>query len=252
MNRDEMSGARFRELANRSYMNNQFLFTPFLSLSEQSELMLAIRELPKASCILWGGAESSERKMARFGNADEFGYDEDFPIAILKASPLSEKFSDQLTHRDWLGALMSLGIERSVLGDILMDGNSAYLICQDQMADYIIENLISVKHTNVSLSVVETLPRLESDAGRPMDIQVSHERLDAVISKVFNLSRSDSMKLISQQKVFVNGILTENNSKTLREGDLCTVRGFGRFSIETFMGTSRKGKLNLNVTVWGR
>ncbi len=252
MNRDEMGIARYRELAERSYRNNQFLFTGFLGMNEQSELRSALRLLPEQSYSLWGGHENSERQMARFGNPLEFGYEEPYPIVILKASPISDKYADELTHRDWLGALMSLGIERSVLGDILLKDKDAYLFCQQQMADYIIENLISVKHTNMSVSIVDSLPEIAIDQGREQDIQVASERLDAVISKVFNLSRSDSMKYTSRQKVFVNGILVENNSKPLREGDLCTVRGLGRFQVVSFNGMSRKGKINIGVVVWGR
>lgn len=99
---------RFLDLAEKSYRQNVFAFTGFLSLAEQNALQEAMGKNAFCPFSLWGGNEDCERRMARFGSAEELGYEEDFPIAALRISPLSEKFSEDFSHRDFLGALMHL------------------------------------------------------------------------------------------------------------------------------------------------
>lgn len=109
---------RFLELAEKSYRQNIFTFTGFLSMAEQEALFEAMNTQKGYSFSLWGGSEGCERQMARFGSPEELGYEELYPIETLKVSPLLEKFADNFTHRDFLGAVMNLGIDRSTVGDI--------------------------------------------------------------------------------------------------------------------------------------
>ena len=120
---------RFAELAERSYQKNVYVFTDFLNLSEQAVFFEQERELSYAGYTLWGGTESSERRMLRFGTEELLGYEEPFPITCIRIRPAAKKFAEDLNHRDFLGALMHLGIERSVLGDICLRDQEAYLIC---------------------------------------------------------------------------------------------------------------------------
>ena len=160
-----------------------------------------------------------------------------------------DKFADDLTHRDFLGALMSLGIERSLLGDIIVTGKKAYIFCLERISDFIIENLVSVKHTSVSVrkAEVEDVRDIPKGFEKEKMIQVASERIDAVIAKVYNISRSAAMEYFAQKKVFVNGRQTENTSLALKQDDVVTVRGYGRFKLAEIVGTSRKGKLNILV-----
>jgi len=110
---------RIQELEETSYRNSQFLFTDFLNEAEYADV-LSLGE-PACRMSADGGHEGAERVIVRFGDPESFGYEESFPITILKIEPLLEKYADALTHRDFLGALVNLGIERRVLGDILID-----------------------------------------------------------------------------------------------------------------------------------
>ncbi len=110
---------RIRELADKSYNQNQYTFTGFLGLAEQDALWQVEREVKFAGITLYGGREEAERKLLRFGSEAELGYEQHFPICCIRIRPLSAKFADKLSHRDYLGALMNLGIERSTIGDIL-------------------------------------------------------------------------------------------------------------------------------------
>lgn len=238
---------RFLELANRSYQNNVYTFTEFLGLMETSVFHETKREISYVDYTIYGGAPDTERVVIRFGSQEALGYTEDFPICCLQISPLISKFSDALTHRDFLGALMNLGIERSTLGDLFIKENTAYLFCLTSIADYIIENLTRVKHTSVKICRIdcpETLPLVEKES---VSIAVSSPRIDAITARVYNLSRSDSLSLFAEERIFLNGKVCTDPGKTLSEGAVISARGFGRFTVCETGGTSRKGKTYLRI-----
>ena len=93
-------------------------------------------ELSYVTVTAYGGTNDCERVMLRFGDGELCGYDEEFPIVCIEISPVSEKFGEALTHRDYLGALMNLGIERSTFGDIVIKDKRAFLFCSEKMAPY--------------------------------------------------------------------------------------------------------------------
>ena len=241
---------RLEELANRSYANQQYLFTGFLSAAELDIYYQMEHELSYASAVLFGGTNDCERVMLRFGSEALCGYEESFPIACVAIVPLLEKFGEVLSHRDYLGALMNLGIERSTLGDIIIEGKHAFLFFTEQMAPYILENLDKIKHTNVQCSLAKEIPKSTVVQVERKIVQVGAMRADSIIAKVYHLSRSESLNLFRAKKVFVNGRQTENNSGSLKPEDKVTVRGYGRFCCVNIVGESKKGKLNVEVDVY--
>lgn len=252
MEAEELQKKRFRELARKCYQNNQYTFTGFLSPADLSCFYEMERELSYVPCEAWGGSELCERVMLRFGSREELGYEEQFPIACIEARPLAAKFADALTHRDFLGALMNLGIERSALGDILIADNVGYIFCTESMVDFIMENLTKVKHTSVLCSRAAEAPVLTDKDRQEMKIQISSERIDGVLAKVYKLSRSEATELFRQKKVFVNGRLCENNSQLLKSGDIVSARGCGKFAYSGQQGLSKKGKINAIVLRYGK
>ncbi len=241
---------RLRDLADRSYTQNVYTFSSFLSLGELNEYYLLEKELHYATPMLFGGFEGAERCLIRFGNRQDLGYEQEPPIVCIHITPLMEKFADNLSHRDFLGALMNLGIERDVLGDIKAGEKEAFLFCLDSIADFICENLTKVKHTNVKCHVVTDISEFPVDEPEEITIQVSSERVDSIISKVCKLSRSESLDLFREGKVFVNGRLCENNSKAAATGDVINARGYGKFKIISEPSLTRKGKISLNIAVY--
>ncbi len=236
---------RLKDLSEKSDKNSRFTFTEFLSLDEQNALKSIEREV--CAFTLFGGASDCERVIARFGNPDELGYEDDFPISILKLQPKLKKFADELTHRDFLGALMNLGIERKLLGDIIVKDNVAYIFVMEKIADYICENLSRVKHTVINAQIVTDIPDGQLYKTESISISVSSLRLDCLIAGIYNLSRSQVVEIFSSQKVFVNGKLIENISHTPKENDIISVRGLGRFIFVSKGGTSKKGRLYVNL-----
>ena len=149
---------RFIELSEKSATKNYYTFTDFLGLSEQSIFFDAKPNLKSLAYKAFGGDERCERVMIRFGDPDELGYEEPFPISIIKIQPKSAKFADKLTHRDFLGAILNLGIERSTLGDILIIENCGYLFAKSDIADYIASSLERIKHTDIRCAIVDSIP----------------------------------------------------------------------------------------------
>lgn len=241
---------RLEELANKSYTNGQYLFTGFLSLAELNIYYQMERELSYVPVTVFGGTADCERVMLRFGSEELCGYEEAFPISCVEISPLIEKFGEELNHRDYLGALMNLGIERATLGDIVIIGKHAFLFCTEKMSSYIIKELDKVRHTSVRCEPAKKVPESTVTRLERKKVQVSAARADSIIAKLYNLSRSDSVELFRAKKVFVNGRLNENNSGQLKSGDTVSVRGFGRFRFVGISGETRKGRLNAEADMY--
>jgi RNA-binding protein YlmH len=158
-----------------------------------------------------------------------------------------EKFADMLTHRDFLGAILNLGIDRRVIGDILIDQATGYVMCTSVMADYLSQNLTRVKHTSVHTEPAGSLPAGLEPKLVTRQIQAGSNRLDAVVAQVHRLSRSKAQELIRNGQVFINGRLVENTSRDLREGDEISVRHHGKFRYLGPVRETRKGKLCIRV-----
>lgn len=249
MTEEELTKKRLSELAARAYNNNYYTYTPFLGLAEQTILKQAMRiddNIKSTKVTLCGGAEGVERVVAVFGDEQSFGYPPAFPITCIKIAPLQQKFADKLTHRDFLGSLMNLGIERETIGDIIIYENTGYIFCLETMADFITENLTRIRHTTVACRVTDEVPDIMSNAER-RTIQISSERLDACVAKAYKLSRTDAVSLIKSGRVYVNGVACESNSYAPKTDEMISVRGHGRFR---YIGVKRRtGKGNLVVEI---
>lgn len=229
---------RFEELNERAYERGYCTFSDFLNMEEQS--VLKSTYLP---CTLFGGYPMAERVVAGFGE----GLGEDkFPIACICAKPLMQKFADELSHRDFLGALMNLGIKRELLGDIIVKDNCGYILCLEQIAPYICENLERVRHTSVKCER-SALPDDINNEPQATEIFAASKRADAVIAAVYNLSRNETSRLIKAEKVFVNSRLVCSISQSLCDNDIVSVRGFGRFVFVKEVKTTKKGRLVLEI-----
>ena len=246
----ELLKKRLTELAEKSYRNNQYVFTNFLNMAEMNAFFEMRKEISYIPFTAFGGTENCERQMLRFGSEEMFGYEEAFPICCIQAEPLIEKFADNFTHRDFLGAIMNLGIEREVVGDIAIKGKKAYIFCTEKIAPYIEENLTQVKHTSMRCTVLSKAPDILKPTLEKREVTAASERIDAVLGKLLNLSRSQSILTFREKKVFVNGRQCENNSYQLKSGDVITCRGFGKFIYEGVKYETKKGKICAEVSVY--
>ena len=241
---------RFRDLADKSFQQGIFTFTGFLGLSEQDTFWQEEPKLCYAGYTMNGGYEAADRVLIRFGSVQELGYEVEFPIVCIHIRPLQQKFADALSHRDFLGALMNLGIERSTIGDIKVGEGEAYLFCLDTIAEYICENLEKIRHTNVKCTITQDYNSLPEEAPDVTNVQVQSLRADALVAKTYNLSREKSLELFRGGRVYVNGRLCENNSRQIKVGETINARGFGKFTLLTEPRETRKGKLAVEVEVY--
>ena len=236
---------RFTELADRSSQSGIFTFSTFHSRETAS---LAFDAASDKEVSLWGGTENSERVVARFGDPNELSYDEPFPIRILLIEPKQAKYSETLTHRDFLGAILNLGIERDMVGDILVKNNSAYCFVLEKLADVFCSDLDRVKHTAVSCKIVEEVPEDCLPKLKEENITVTSPRLDAILAKVYHLSRTDAKDLFEDEKVILNGRICRNPETVLKENSIVSVRGYGKLEYHGEERTTKKGKTG--ITIW--
>lgn len=237
-----MDEKRFNELYDRAYMRSVKTFTDFLNMEELSTLK-ALR-LP---CVTYGGFDGAERAVAGFGDNIEKN---DFPIICLCAAPVNEKFADALTHRDFLGAIMNLGVKRETVGDIVVHGGRGYIFCLEGIGGYIADNLTRVKRTSVNVTAVQALPGDAAPSGEQREYVVSSCRADVLVSAVYRLSRRETAQLFAQGKIFVNSVQTSNASRTVSDGDVISVRGFGRFEFLSAVRRTKKDRLAVSLLVY--
>lgn len=238
---------RMNELAERSFNKYIYTYSDFLTLSQQSDLQ---KMRLKVKVSFYGGCESSERCIAVFGDAEEFGYEPDIPVSFIKIEPVLMKFADDLSHRDFLGSLMGLGIRREMLGDIFIKDNVAFLICMDSVSAYIIEQLDKVRHTSVICSICDCVPSDVLPELTYKELIVASERLDVLISAVYNLSRNESQHKIEGETVFCNSKMISSTSFIPDKGAVISVRGHGRFIYDGILRTTKKGRNVIAVRIY--
>lgn len=240
---------RISELAGYCYQRDIRSYTDFLTLNEQTIFHSMKHMLPPVTWLMAGGYEAAERKVVCFlpSYEDETA---DLPISILEAVPASPRFAKQLTHRDYLGAVMNLGITRSAVGDILMNGNGCFIFCLDKMAAFLAEELTMVGHTPVLCRPVkqaETFaPVFEKVGG-----SVASPRLDSVLALVFKTSRSKALPYIEGEKVFIDGRLCISPGRQLKGGEIISVRGLGKFRYTGVENETKKGRLFISAERYG-
>ncbi len=242
MNHNDLIKKRLIELHDRAYTHGYTVYSDFLNIQEQS-----ILKSLGLHCVTYGGFDMAERVVAGFGDSLTV---EDFPIVCLCISPLMQKFSDCLSHRDFLGAVMNLGIKRELIGDILVRENKGYLFCLDKISSYIADNLTNIRHTPVNVTLAKHLPESAYKAPPVTELMVSSLRCDVVLCGVYKLSRSNASKLFNADKVFINSRLINSTSQSLKPGDMVSVRGYGRFLFEGEVRTTRKGNPVIAVKIY--
>ena len=259
MENDRLLISRFQELSSRAYNREEITHSDFLTLDEQSLFLNLVgpkggTRINGASFSLVGEEEGWERKFVLFApetlSEDEIGCEADALLSCLRIAPKAMKFAEELGHRDFLGALMSLGFERKEFGDLVVRGKEAYLIAFRKVVPQVVDELKEVRHTAV---VVEEVPLKEatiSVAYEEKVISVSQSRLDAVLKEVYGLSREDGKKTVEDGLVYIDGRLVSQPSFLLSPGERVSCRGRGKFIFDDVLRESRKGRLLVKIKVF--
>lgn len=155
-----------------------------------------------------------------------------------------------ISHKDYLGAILNLGIKREKIGDIIIHENFCQLIVSEDICDFIIMNLEKVSRNNVN---VKEISRDEIAYNPPsykdVSFTVSSDRLDCIISGLYNISRQDSAKYINGDRVHVNYEKIDSPSKVIEGGSLLSVRGKGRAIISQIGDLTKKGKIKIQAKI---
>ncbi len=170
--------------------------------------------------------------------------DDSWPITALT---LRFRSAASLTHRDVLGSLMSLGITRESVGDILIDEGRAVIFVSDKVADYIRAELVKVGGEGVKIEEGCSLPLPVAYRLRDMTETVASMRLDAVVAALCSTSRTQATEWINLGLVSLNGLECDKVSALVRDCDALSVRGKGKFRINSSSDTTRKGRILLRA-----
>lgn len=214
-------------------------YSPFLDSRQQQLAVPLLRKQDMPHCF-FGGYPGAERAMlCVFEDEGEV----DFPISALTIRPFGDA---PLTHRDFLGAILALGVDRSGIGDIRTGPEGAIVYLQAHLAPLLRQELSSVGRVNVALEEGDSALTY-GEEGTLLRLNVPSLRLDAVLCAALSLSRSDAKALVASGRVAVNHQSVSAPHKELTAGDLLSVRGTGRFKLTEIKGQTRKNRINIEV-----
>lgn len=235
----EILVARIHDTADLCDKNQKHKFLGFLS---EEECVLAERVLSKRNVkySLFGGYANARRKV--LACIPDWADEAEFPITALTFSFRSDA---SLHHRDFLGSLMALGIKRETVGDILIGEGRAVVFVLDEVSAHILNNTEKIGRTGVKITVGidGTLP--ECDSLTEFADTIASERLDCVVSALSCVSRSTAAEKIALGLVSVNSQVTEKATKNIIAGDIITIRGMGKFVIDSVDERTRKNRIIL-------
>lgn len=240
---DTLLAKRLIDLSRQAQQRDIVVFSDFLNLNELNIFKQEVSEL-YSGYELSGGYELSERQMIAF-IPDALCYTWKYPISCLKITPVNHKFAETLTHRDILGSLMNLGIERYKLGDILVDELQSYVFCKEQIADYLKEGLNRIRHTMVTSDIVLPEALCIEPKKELMEGIITSNRLDSIIACICKISRPQACQWIKGGKVFLNNRQILQTTAECKPGELISIRSIGRFCFLDCLGETRKGRLKI-------
>lgn len=228
--------ARISDTYDISQKTSKPKFFGFLS-REQAALAQKLLENRNAKYRLFGGYDDGERVM--LGCLPDWCVEAEFPITAVT---FTYREVDELRHRDFLGALMALGITRESVGDILVEKGRTVAFFKDEVVPFVLSNVDKIGRVGVTVNIGFSSPLPQGDTLALLSATVSSLRLDCVVSAVANLSRGKANELIEEGLVSVNSVVCEKSTKQIASGDALTVRGKGKFIISNTCQKTRKDK----------
>ena len=248
-NENDILIAHMNDLASKA-VKTGFAASKFLTPAESQSVSEHFSRRKDTALIVDGGFEGAERTRAVFTNPDWGEYNRADLFSALK---VSHRPQDTLGHRDILGALMSLGIEREIVGDIIIDEAAAAFVCLPELSGFIIENFTKAGRVGLDISTIslDELPARQEELTIKTDT-VASLRLDAVLSAAFGISRTKAAELIIAGSVSFNHQACLRADKEVSADSLISIRGLGRAKLLEIGGLSRKGRSFIKIGVYGR
>ena len=219
-------------------------FTLFMDLRQQQLFSAQANKYPDVKVKLVSGYKGDGERMLAVIYPDYI----EFEDIILPVVVLRTKINDNnITHKDFLGAAMSLKIDREYMGDIVIKDSEAFIICHKNVADIIAEELISVKHSITSFEIWDKPLCFEKQYSETRTSTVASLRADSVVAAVLNKSRSEAVKLIKQGNVKVNQMNVLHTDFEIFDNDVLSIRYNGKYKIFCGGAKSRKDRIFINI-----
>lgn len=237
----EDAAIRMIDLATQALKTQKYKLTGFLTPFEQEIAGTIANTLGSLKLDFNGGYEGAERQRAAIQHED-FPGTPDFEIAVLDAKWNSEFV--RLSHRDVLGSIMSLGLERWCVGDIIATKELARIIVDKKVADYFIANLTHIGESRVDVTLGD-ISSIAPKEERVKEIRatVASLRVDSIAASGFGMSRSKAADEIKAEKIKLNWQTVKNASQSIKQGDILSMRGRGRLEVAEVRGETRKGRI---------
>lgn len=236
-----------------SKIKNKIQYTDFLDGYQKHLLEKILIQEKVENYVISGGTEDTERNIIVFypdklKDLIQLNYRKILPIKCIRLS-LPKEMYNKYSHRDYLGGLIKLGVKREKIGDIFVFENGADILVLDEISKFFINNLSSLIRFSKSKIEVISLDdvRAKQVNKQEINIIVSSMRLDSVISEILKTSRGKAEEIINEGRVFVNFENINKLTKQIKENDLITVRGKGRFEIAKIEGETRNNRLRLVI-----
>lgn len=230
---------------------NKVQNTQFLSPVELQILKKVLNSISYKNYTIYGGTETAQRriiilypcKLEELFQTNRFNFNT--ICTCIRISNSTENFE----HKQYLGGLIKLGVKREKIGDIIVHNNGADIIVDKDISKFLYTNLQQLtRFKNCSIDIINLSDIIiKEQEYKYFKIIVSSLRLDNIIAKSANTSRNKACEILKQERVFVNYENEVRNTKIVKNDDIITIRGIGKFVISGIEGNTRSGRFVINV-----
>ena len=231
---------------------NKIQNTNFLTMQQISLVELFLKKIKYTNFVLWGGYGGAERQVLIIYpnklNKEMVKKNYTKIMSIIRIK-LQEADYGKYSHRNYLGGIIKLGLEREKIGDILVTKEGADIIILNEVKTFLLQELPMLNRFNgscITEEKIKNLNRVEPQI-ETIKIIVPSVRIDNFVSDLARTSRTKALDIIKSERVFVNGKLETKISKQIRLDDIITIRGKGRFVVKGFIGTTRSGRTIVEI-----
>lgn len=225
---------------------NKIQYTDFLSPIELQILKKVLNMLSYKKYVIYGVLENAQRniivlypdKLEDVFENNQFDFNS--ICNTIRVSNLTEK----LEHKMYLGGIIKLGVKREKIGDIVVDENCTDIIVLKDISNFLISHMQELtRFKNASLNIVNVNETIKVEQKfSEFKIIVSSVRLDNIVSELAKTSRNKASEIIEDERVFINYENETKNTKVVKQADIITIRGIGKFIIDEIVGNTRSGR----------
>ncbi len=249
---DNLLIAKIEDKINQCKTKNKITYTDFLNMHEKNVAEKKLKEINFNNYIFYGGYENAERELLIVfpSKFDNFMIEKNYNnILEIIQIDLPEELYGTYEHRDYLSGIIKLGVVRSKVGDIIVTPKQAQILVEKELSKYFLTNLPELTRFSKSQITAHPLEEIIQKEVKFKDINVilSSLRLDKFVAELGKTSRNKSIDLIAEGRVFINAENEYKPSKSIKEGDIITIRGKGKFIFNNIEKTTKNGKFLVNV-----